>query len=84
MNPLFTAAKEIQDFMSGKGWKFCIIGGLALQRWGEPRQTNDVENIKIRQGPKLNWKLILKEIKPLAEAKEAPEIVNKLVKMASK
>jgi predicted nucleotidyltransferase len=185
MNALFESAKEIQDFMSGRGWKFCIIGGLALQRWGEPRQTNDVdltlltgfggeeeyiqailqqykariqkahefalknrvlmlrmpngipvdvslgaipyekriikratffdfapgirlltcsaedlvilkafaeraqdwidvENIKTRQGPKLNWKLILTEIKPLAAAKEASEIVNKLLKMARK
>jgi len=185
MNPLFEAAKEIQDFMSGKGWKFCIIGGLALQRWGEPRQTNDVdltlltgfggeeeyikailrqyearipkasefalrnrvlmlrmpsgtpvdvsfgaipyeervikratffdfapgirlitcsaedlvilksfaerpqdwidvENINIRQGAKLNWKLILTEIKPLAELKEAPEIINRLTKISSK
>jgi len=43
MNPLFEAAKEIQDFMSGKGWKFCIIGGLAVLRWGEPRTTQDVD-----------------------------------------
>lgn len=185
MNLLFEAAKEIQDFMSGQGWKFCIIGGLALQRWGEPRQTNDVdltlltgfggeekyikailrqyearipkasefslrnrvlmlrmpsgtpvdvsfgaipyeervikratffdfapgirlitcsaedlvilkafaerpqdwidvENIKIRQGAKLNWKLVLSEIKPLAELKEAHEIINRLTKISSK
>ena len=43
MNPLFEAAKEIQDFMTGKGWKFCIIDGLAVLRWGEPRTTQDVD-----------------------------------------
>jgi len=43
MNPLFEAAREIQDFMSGKGWKFCIIGGMAVMRWGEPRTTQDVD-----------------------------------------
>lgn len=43
MNALFEAAKEIQDFMSGKDWKFCIIGGLAVLRWGEPRTTQDVD-----------------------------------------
>jgi hypothetical protein len=26
-----------------QGWRFCFIGGLALQRWGEPRETVDVD-----------------------------------------
>lgn len=26
-----------------EGWRFCLIGGLALQRWGEPRETVDVD-----------------------------------------
>lgn len=25
------------------GFQFCFIGGLAVQHWGEPRQTNDVD-----------------------------------------
>lgn len=24
-------------------WRFCFIGGLAVQRWGEPRETVDVD-----------------------------------------
>ena len=24
-------------------WRFCFIGGLALLRWGEPRETVDVD-----------------------------------------
>ena len=43
MNALYVAAKEVADFMESKKWKFCIIGGLALQRWGEPRTTLDVD-----------------------------------------
>lgn len=43
MNPLFTAAAEVQDFLRGRGWRFCIIGGLAVIRWGEPRLTQDVD-----------------------------------------
>jgi len=43
MNGLFTAAAEVCGFMSERGWKFCIIGGLAVQRWGEPRTTLDVD-----------------------------------------
>ena len=30
-------------FCQEQGWRFCIIGGLALQRWGEPRLTRDVD-----------------------------------------
>jgi hypothetical protein len=37
------AAAEIQAFCESEGWRFCIIGGLALQRWGEPRETADVD-----------------------------------------
>jgi hypothetical protein len=43
MNALFAAAKEVCDFMQARHWKFCIIGGLAVQRWGEPRLTRDAD-----------------------------------------
>lgn len=43
MNALFVAAKEVCDFMTARKWQFCIIGGLAVQRWGEPRRTMDVD-----------------------------------------
>lgn len=43
MNLLYEAAKEVADFMRRRKWKFCIIGGLAVQRWGEPRTTLDVD-----------------------------------------
>ena len=26
-----------------RGWRSCIIGALAVQRWGEPRLTRDVD-----------------------------------------
>lgn len=43
MNALFEAAKEVCEFMAERRWMFCIIGGLALQRWGEPRTTLDAD-----------------------------------------
>jgi hypothetical protein len=43
MNDVFAAASEIQDFLQSKKWSFCIIGGLALARWGQPRATADVD-----------------------------------------
>ena len=43
MNRLFEAAVRIQRFCDAEGWQSCIIGALAVQRWGEPRLTRDVD-----------------------------------------
>ena len=43
MNALFAAAADVHAFCTARGWRFCIIGGLAVQRWGDPRQTRDVD-----------------------------------------
>jgi hypothetical protein len=43
VNEVIKAAAELQSFCDAKRWKHCIIGGLALQRWGEPRETADVD-----------------------------------------
>lgn len=43
MNPLFAAAIDLQRFFEARQWRFCFIGGLAVQRWGEPRLTLDVD-----------------------------------------
>lgn len=43
MNAIHQAAIEIQTFLNDQTWKFCIIGGLAVVRWGEPRATQDVD-----------------------------------------
>jgi len=40
---LLEAADSVQRFCQERGWRFCIIGGLALQRWGEPRLTRDID-----------------------------------------
>lgn len=43
MNRIFEAALEIQGACESRGFRFCIIGGVAVQRWGEPRFTRDVD-----------------------------------------
>jgi hypothetical protein len=43
MNAVYSAALELQSFCRERNWRFCFIGGVALQRWGEPRQTVDVD-----------------------------------------
>lgn len=43
MIELFTVAQQLQEFFASHGWQFCFIGGVALQRWGAPRVTQDVD-----------------------------------------
>ena len=43
MNQLLAAALDRQRFLTSRGRELCIIDGLALQRWGQPRQTADVD-----------------------------------------
>lgn len=43
MGTVLEAAFEIQRFLAQAGERFCIIGAVALQRWGEPRATRDVD-----------------------------------------
>lgn len=43
MSGLLAAAGDIQRFLRQSGERFCFIGAIALQRWGEPRATRDVD-----------------------------------------
>ena len=43
MNEVIRAAAELQAVCAHEGWRFCFIGGLAVLRWGEPRETVDVD-----------------------------------------
>jgi hypothetical protein len=40
---LFIAALELQRFCEARNWPHCFIGGLAVQRWGDPRVTKDAD-----------------------------------------
>jgi hypothetical protein len=40
---LFHAAADVEAFLIEQGWRYCFIGGIALQRWGQPRLTNDID-----------------------------------------
>jgi len=43
MKALFRTAAELNYLLSERGWRYCFIGGIALQRWGQPRLTNDID-----------------------------------------
>jgi hypothetical protein len=40
---IIQSAFELQTFCESEGWKCCFIGGLAVQRWGEVRATQDAD-----------------------------------------
>lgn len=64
MNAVIRAAAELQSFCDAHRWRACFIGGLAVLRWGEPRETVDVD-LTLLTGFG-------------GELKEAPEIVDEL------
>lgn len=43
MNPQLEAAWEIGQFLTRRGVTYAIIGGIAVQKWGEPRFTRDID-----------------------------------------
>lgn len=43
MIEVIQAAFDLQSICEARAWRFCFIGGLAVQRWGEPRETVDVD-----------------------------------------
>lgn len=40
---LIEEAQRFQEFIESNNWDFFFIGGLALQVWGEPRLTRDID-----------------------------------------
>lgn len=43
MNDVIVAARRLQEYCESQRWRHCIIGGLALLRWGQARLTVDVD-----------------------------------------
>ncbi len=43
MTGVLEAAGELQQFCQQHQWRFCFIGGLAVQRWGEARFTKHAD-----------------------------------------
>lgn len=43
MTPQFEAAYQLHQFLTAHKVPYVIIGGLAVQRWGDPRFTRDVD-----------------------------------------
>jgi hypothetical protein len=81
MTPLYAAAVEMQQYFRKQRWRFCIIGGLAVIRWGEPRGTKDVDFTLLVQLKKQRAivKQLLRDFKPRIDDAEAFAIENRVV-----
>ena len=40
---LLREARSLQETLIANRWPFCFIGGIAVQHWGEPRVTRDLD-----------------------------------------
>ena len=43
MNNVYAAAFETEKLFDQHNWRSCVIGGLAVIRWGRPRSTQDAD-----------------------------------------
>lgn len=43
LSAVYEAAISLQSVCRSHNWQFCFIGGIAVQRWGDPRQTVDAD-----------------------------------------
>jgi len=43
MNQILEAAVEVEHAVRAVRFRFCFIGGVAVQRWGQPRMTADID-----------------------------------------
>ena len=93
MNALIRAAADLQALCETHQWRFCFIGGLAVLRWGEPRETVDVDLTLITGfgherefvsvltaafQPRIDGSYVRAQLAPLAELKDAPDLLERL------
>ena len=78
MNPRFEAAWEIHQFLKQHNVPYAVIGGVAVQKWGDQRATQDVDisvGTSIEEGSQKLIQLIIEHFssritKPVEFAKQ--------------
>ena len=43
MRDLMRAAAKVQTVLDAQRWRYCFIGGVAVQKWGQARVTQDID-----------------------------------------
>lgn len=81
MADLLDAAREIDGFCRRQGWRHCIIGGMALLRWGEQRMTKDVDLTLLSGfgGEERYVEILLGEFEPLVPDPMAFALRNRVL-----
>jgi hypothetical protein len=71
------------EYLPGVYLQICTAEDLVVMKVfaGRPHDWSDVERILIRQKGQIDWTHIRRELKPLAELKEAPEILDHLERL---
>ena len=75
MNPRLEAAWEIHQFLAKHRLPYAVIGGLAVQKWSEPRFTRDVDLTVA--SPLTTGSAIRQWLNELSDALADPEIVER-------
>ncbi|MFT4604672.1 MAG: hypothetical protein ACI9W4_001405 [Rhodothermales bacterium] len=77
---LFWEALTVQRDLRALGSEFCVIGRLALQRWGEVRQTNDIDlTVECELGDELKaLEKLLKILRPRTDRLEEVARVGRM------
>jgi hypothetical protein len=75
MNQRESAAWEMHCFFDHLEVQYVIIGGLAVQHWGEPRFTQ-IEGIVYRQQNALDVSYIRRWLRDFADVLAKPEILE--------
>lgn len=85
LNNVLQLAVELGEKLGRQGISYCIIGGTAYQRWGEPRQTTDVDaTLVVEFGTELETlKKLLKMFASRIENPEAFAVQNRIVLLQS-
>jgi hypothetical protein len=86
MADLLDAASEIDGFCRRKGWRHCVIGGMALLRWGEQRMTKDVDLTLLTGfgGEEAYIATLLEEFAPLCPDPMAFALRNRVLPVRTK
>ena len=73
----------MREFLPGISLEVCQADDLVVLKAfaGRSKDWMDIENVLVRQGDRLDWDYILKELKPLVELKEAPEVLAHLERL---
>ena len=86
MNPISIAALEVERVCRAARFSFCFIGGIAVQRWGKPRMTADVDLTVVTGfgGEEPYVDALLAELTPLLQLREDSTSEARLRKLLAK